>query len=72
MRPMGVWLGGRVGLVVRRWYHRCDRLARRLAHLKSKVYLPSDDDDDNLASQTHLSGASCAPAVGVASGGYGT
>ena len=67
---MGVRLGVRVGLVVGWWYHCCDRLARRLAHLKSKVYFPCDDDD--IASRDHLAGASCAPVVGVASGGYGT
>ena len=74
VRLMDVRLGGRVGVVVgwwycsRWWYHCCDRLARRLAHLMRKAYLPSD----NLASRNHLSGASCAPAVKVANGGYGT
>ena len=72
MYLMGFRLGVGVGLVVRSYRRCCDHLARRLAHLKSKVYLPSDDDDDNLASRTHLSAASCAPAVGVANGGYGT
>ena len=69
MYLMGVRLGVRVGLVVGWWYHCCDRLARRLAHLKSKVYFPCDDDD--IASRDHLAGASCAPVVGVASGGMG-
>ena len=69
---MGGRLGGRVGVVVRSCRRCCDRRARRLAHLIRKVYLPSDDDEDDLASQTHLSGASSAPAVGVANGGYGT
>ena len=58
MHLMGVRLGGRVGLVVGWWYHRCDQ----------KMYQPFD----NLASRDHFSGASCAPAVGVANGGYGT
>ena len=65
---MGGRLGGRVGVVVRSCRRCCDRLARRLAHLMRKAYLPSD----NLASRNHLSGASCAQAVGVANGGYGT
>lgn len=46
VRLIGVRLGGRVGMVVGRWYHRCDQ----------KIYLPSD----NFPSRNHLSGASSA------------
>ncbi len=74
VRLMGVRLGGWVALAVGRWYcsrwcyHCCDGLARCLAHLMRKAYLPSD----NLASRNHLSAASCALAVKIANGGYGT
>ena len=71
MLPNCLRMGVRVGLLVGWWYHCCTRLARRLAHLMRKLCFPFHDDDD-LASRDHLSGASCALAVKVANGGYGT